>query len=154
YADFGLKDQMPLIGPGFLTDDGILAEQGQAALGMRTALHYSPLLDGQRNQEFASAYQKQFKVAATTYVMQSYDAAQLIDLALTDNEVEPGDAEGFVTALEKVGTIPSPRGDFSLTTDTHDPVQPVYLREVQQVNGTLANAVIEDLGDFEPLPSA
>lgn len=154
YAEFGLKDEMPLIGPGFLTDDGILGEQGEAAMGIRTTLHYSPLLDSARNQEFVTAYQDAYDAIATTYAVQSYDAAQLIDLALGNGEVEPGDAEAFVKALQNVTSIPSPRGDFSLSPDVHDPVQQVYLREVQQVDGEPGNVVVQELGEFEPLPQA
>lgn len=154
YSDFGLKEDLPLIGAGFLTDDGILQEQGNPALGIRTALHYTPLLDNERNQEFVSSYSEAYDATATTYATQSYDAAQLIDVALGNADVEPGDAEAFVAALEQAGTIASPRGEFSLTSDIHDPVQPVYLREVQQVDGELGNAVVEDLGEFQPIPEA
>lgn len=154
YSDFGLKEDLPLIGAGFLTDDGILQEQGNPALGIRTALHYTPLLGNERNQEFVSSYSEAYDATATTYATQSYDAAQLIDVALGNADVEPGDAEAFVAALEQAGTIASPRGEFSLTSDIHDPVQPVYLREVQQVDGELGNAVVEDLGEFQPIPEA
>lgn len=154
YAEFGLKDELPLIGPGFLTEDGILAEQGEAAVGIRTTLHYSPLLDNERNNEFVSAYEEAYDAVATTYAVQSYDAAQFIDLALSEGEVESGDAEAFVGALQGVGGIPSPRGDFSLSPDVNDPVQPMYLREVQEVDGEPANVVLQDLGEFQPLPRA
>lgn len=154
YTDFGLVDSLPLIGPGFLTDDGILEQQGAAAMGIRTALHYSPLLDNETNKAFDGAYRDAHDSPATTYAMQSYDAAQLIDMALTDNDVDTSDAAAFSEALASVQTIPSPRGEFSLEAEVHDPIQPIYLREVQEVEGGMGNVVIEDLGEFPPLPEA
>lgn len=154
YADFGLKDDLPLIGPGFLTDDGIVGEQGKAALGIRTTLHYGPLLESRRNKEFTGAYEKAYGVPATTYAMQSYDAAQLLDMALQQGQPEPGDSEALSSALANAGTIASPRGDFSLSADTHDPIQHFYLFEVRQSGDSLGNAVVEDLGEFQPIPKA
>ena len=44
YAAAGLKEKIPLYGPGFLTD-GTLEAQGDAAQGLLTTLHYADALD-------------------------------------------------------------------------------------------------------------
>lgn len=150
FRDFGLKDQLTLIGPGFLTDEGVLPAQGDAALGIRTSLHWTPLLDIPKNQEFTQAYEEAFGMQATVFSVQSYDAAQLIDLGLADYDGDLNEGAAVAEALAGVGELDSPRGPFRLDPDTHNPIQPFYLREVQEVEGAeggLANAVIEELGE-------
>ncbi|MCP4997746.1 MAG: ABC transporter substrate-binding protein, partial [Hyphomicrobiales bacterium] len=55
YAAAGLKDKIPLYGPGFLTE-GVSKAQGAAAEGIRTTLHYSGDLENAANQAFRRAY--------------------------------------------------------------------------------------------------
>lgn len=148
YRDFGLKDAIPLIGPGFLTDEGVLEAQGDAAAGLRTSLHYTPLLDNETNNTFRAAYEEAFGESPTVYAVQSYDAAQLIALTLDAVGGETDDVDAVVEAMENVGSIDSPRGSFEIDPETHNPIQTFYLREVQEVEGALGNVPIEDLGVF------
>lgn len=148
YQAFGLKDSTPLIGPGFLTDEGVLEAQRDAALGVRTSLHYTPLLDNATNRAFVDAYRDAFGGSPTVYVVQSYDAAQLIDRALGQTGGEADDVDGLVEAMAGVGRLDSPRGPFTIDPDTHNPVQAFYLREVQETGDGLGNVVVEDLGEF------
>jgi len=146
YKEFGLSN-LPLVGPGFLTELDALPAQGDAALGIRTSLHYSPQLDNARNKEFVQAYRQKTSRWPTVYAVQSYDAAKMLDLALTATK---GDSEpkGLAKALEGVGEIDSPRGKWRLDPTTHNPVQTFYLREVKREGNELINAPIKDLGIF------
>lgn len=149
YAQFGLKEELPLIGPGFLTDEGVLEAQDDAALGIRTSLHYTPLLDNDTNREFVAAYEEAFDTPATVFAVQSYDAAQLIDLALKEHDGDPTDGVAVSEALANVGDLDSPRGVFHLDPETHNPVQTFYLREVKEVDDGLGNVVLKDLGKYQ-----
>ena len=154
YNEFGLKGEIPLVGSGFLTDEGVLGEQGDAASGVRTALHWSPALDNETNVAFLTDYREAFGSAPTVFSVQTYDAAQLLASALEAVDGDTSDPQALVDAMEGVGEIDSPRGMFSLD-DNHNPIQNQYLREVQEVDGELANAVLEDLGPVEdPGPDA
>ncbi len=126
------------------------APAGAAAEGIRTALHYAPALENPTNQAFVEAYTAAYDEPPTQYAVAAWDAAQLLDLALADFEGEiADDPEGFVTALEGVGEIDSPRGPFTLS-DTHNPEQPFYLLEVAPGDdGQLTNIVVEELGSVE-----
>lgn len=150
YQQFGLKGVLPLYGPGFLTDGTVLSQQGPAAEGVRTSLHYTPLLENPTNQAFTEAYEDAYGELPTEYALAAYDAAQLLDLALADFEGAIRDnPEDFIAAMEGVGEIDSPRGVFSLS-ETHNPEQPLYLLEVQAGDdGELGNVVIEELGTVE-----
>jgi branched-chain amino acid transport system substrate-binding protein len=147
YRDFGLKDSIPLVGPGFLTELDALPAQGDAALGIRTSLHYTPQLDNPANKAFLAAYRKKANRTPTVYAMQSWDAAFLIDLALKATKGET-DAKALTKAMEEVGTIDSPRGKWQMDPKTHNPIQTFYMREVKREGAELANVPIKDLGQF------
>lgn len=142
YDSFGMGDKAQLYGAGFLTEGGVLEAQGDAALGVRTSLHYSHLLESERNAEFVKAYQAAYDEVPTVYAVQAYDAAAALDAALEDAETTDG--AGVAEALANIGDIDSPRGTWSFDEE-HNPDQPYYLREVQAVDGGLANVVVEEL---------
>ena len=49
----------------------------------------------------------------------------------------------------------SPRGPMSIDPETRDVVQTVYIREVQEVDGTLQNVIIHEIPDVkDPLHGA
>jgi len=147
YSEFGLADRAPLYGSGFLTEGGVLKAQGKAAAGTRTSLHYATALDNPANAEFAKAYEEAAGRPATVYAVQAYDAASVLDKALTEAKAKDGDA--LAAALENIGEISdSPRGAWSF--QDHSPAQEMYLREVEASGG--ANKVVESLGQFEPKP--
>lgn len=143
YAEFGLKDSIPLYGSGFLTEGSVLDAQGEAAVGVRTTLHYSTEIDNEANAAFVEAYQAAYDELPTTYAVQTYDAANVLARALADAEDLSGPA--ITDALDGLGEIDdSPRGPWSF--DGQTPKQTIYLREVADEGGTLLNTVVEDLG--------
>ncbi|MDP9441929.1 MAG: ABC transporter substrate-binding protein [Actinomycetota bacterium] len=145
YADFGLKDSIPLYGSGFLTEGSVLDAQGPAAVGVRTSLHYSTELDNEDNAAFVQAYQDAYGTLPTVYSVQAYDAANVLARALEEAGGTGGEA--ITRALDGLGTIDdSPRGPWSFNGQT--PEQSIYLREVVDENGTLVNSVVSDLGVF------
>lgn len=152
YEQFGLKDNIPLVGPGFLTETDVLPQQGASAEGIYTSLHYSYLLETPENQQFVEAYQAKFNEVPSVFALQAYDAAQLIDAAIKATEGDTSNKDRLVEAME-AASITSPRGPFRIDPDTHNPIMHVYLRQVQQVGDEYGNVVIEDLGEF-PDPGA
>lgn len=146
YAQFGLKDSIPLYGSGFLTEGSVLEAQGEAAVGVQTALHYSTEIDNEINQEFVAAYQEAYDELPTVFGMTTYDTANVLAKALAETEGLSGDE--LSAALEGLGEIEdSPRGPWSFNGQT--PEQTVYLREVTDEGGTLLNSVVSELGMFE-----
>ncbi len=145
YAAFGLKDSIPLYGSGFLTEGGVLNGQQEAAIGVRTSLHYSTELDNEANAAFVEAYQGAYDALPTCYAVQTWDAANVLNRALAEAADLSGDA--ISEALGALGEIEdSPRGPWSFNGQT--PEQTFYLREVVEGEGGLINSVVEDLGTF------
>ncbi|HEY8480151.1 MAG TPA: ABC transporter substrate-binding protein [Spirillospora sp.] len=143
YKQFGLSETVPLYGTGFLTEGGVLDAQGEAAVGVKTSLHYSAELDTPRNREFVDAYRKAYKEEPTVYTVQAYDAAAALDKAL--GKAGSSDGEALSKALGAIGTIDSPRGPWTFDRD-HDVRQKYYLREVRSDGGEIVNAVVRELG--------
>lgn len=144
YAQSDLSD-VPLYAAGFLTEGTVLTAQGPAATGIRNVLNYSPTLGNQANQEFVAAWSTAGHPGQpTTFAMASYDAAAVLDRALSaiDGEVT---GEKLNSAIGQVGRVVSPRGDWQFEPTEHRPVQRWYLREVKADGPVLSNVVLQDL---------
>ncbi len=141
YRQAGLKGRIPLFGPAFSFDEGILQATGDAALGVANASQWSPDLDNPANRQFVAAFQERYGRRPSLYASQGYDAARLIGSALeaTSGRTEP--AEAFRKALE-AARFDSVRGGFRFGAN-HHPVQDIYVREVYRTDDTsLSNRVI------------
>src|SRR6266478_4366764 len=55
YESAGLKGKIPLLGGGTTTDESVLPQMGDEALGAITPLHYSAAIDSPQNKKFAAA---------------------------------------------------------------------------------------------------
>lgn len=138
YKELGLTQ--PLYVSGFQTEGGVLKAAGAAAVGVKSSLHYSDQLDNAANKAFVMAYKAKYSESPTVYAVQAYDAAQVLDKALTKGT----DGPSIIAGLASVGRIDSPRGSFSFDSK-HGPAQTYYLREVKNVGGTYVNVVLGKL---------
>jgi branched-chain amino acid transport system substrate-binding protein len=144
YQQFGLAGAIPLYGSGFLTEGSVLAQQGDAALGVQTTLHYTDQLTNPANVAFVKAYTAKYGGdSPSTFSTQTWDAANVLNRALTKATALDGDA--LAAALGGIGAVDdSPRGSW--TFDGQSPRQNIYLRKVENVGGKLVNSVVQDLG--------
>lgn len=144
YAAAGLKDNIPLLGSGFLTE-GTLAAQGAAAEGLLTTLHYADTLDNPANARFRAAYQKAFGKEADIYGVQGYDAGLLLAAGLDAVKGDTGAKAALYTAME-MAAIDSPRGALTFSR-AHNPVQDIYLREVRGGQNVVLGVAASKLAD-------
>jgi branched-chain amino acid transport system substrate-binding protein len=144
YAAAGLKDKIPLVGPGFLTD-GTLPAQGDAAAGMETTLHYGDALDVPKNAAFRAAYKKQTGRDPDVYAVQGYDTGQLLAIGLTAVKGDTGARNELIAAME-AAHIDSPRGGFTLSK-AHNPIQNIYLRKVVGMENRVVAVAHKALAD-------
>lgn len=144
YRDFGLAGRIPLYGPGFLTEGPVLTALGATADGIVTVLNYSSELDTPRNRTFVEAYEAAYGVTPTSYAVQAYDAAAVLDAAL-DRIEGAVSGKGLVVALTRAGDIESPRGTWRFDQQ-RNPEQRFYLRQVRREADRFVNAVNADLG--------
>ena len=139
----GLKD-IELVGAGFLTE-GVTKAQGEAAEGIRTTLHYADSLDNAANKAFRAAYIAKFGKEADVYAVQGYDAAELIRVGMDAVKGDTGAKAEMIKAMESA-TWDSPRGPFKLSA-AHNPVQNIYLRQVQNGENVVLKVAQEALAD-------
>ena len=144
YDKFGISEDAQLYGAGFLTEGGALDAQGEAAVGVKTSLHYSDTIESEGNTKFVEDYQAAYDELPTVYAVQAYDAAAALDAAI--ESADSTDGEGIGAALADIGEIDSPRGAWSFD-ENHDPDQPYFLREVQKTDAGFSNVVLDELDE-------
>jgi branched-chain amino acid transport system substrate-binding protein len=148
YHEFGLAEEIPLFGSGFLTEGEVLDAQGARALDVQTTLHYSTALDSPENTAFVEDYEDAYDEPPTVYAVQTYDAAAVLDQILSG--LDTIDGAGMSEALAGLGSIDSPRGPWEF--DGQSPRQEIYLRTVESQDDVLVNAVTGSVGEFGQAP--
>ena len=151
YQQFGLKDMIPLIGPGSTTGSDVIAAQGASAEGAYTVLPYAWTIDTPRNKQFVKAYKAKVGVEPSYYALFAYDAAQLIGLAIQNVKGDVSNGARLATAMEGA-KIDSPRGSLTIDKKTHGTIQEMYVARIKMVNGELTPVILKDLGSFGEQP--
>ncbi|MEZ5912964.1 MAG: ABC transporter substrate-binding protein [Paracoccaceae bacterium] len=136
YADSGVG--IPLIGPAFSFDQGILQAVGDAALGVVNTSQWAKDLDNAANKAFVETFQAEYGRLPSLYASQGFDTANLMLSALA--KAEPSDADAFRTALE-AADFASTRGAFRFGPN-HHPIQNIYARRVVKEGDILTNETI------------
>ena len=140
YREYGMK--MPVLGSGTTTDEGILKQMGDEALGVVSGAFYSAGIDTPENHRFVGVVNKEYGADPGYYTVGAYSAGLLVELAVkaVGGKVENKDA--FMKALRNPGTVHDPRGDWKL--DSYgNPVQTIYVRKVERKGGRLVNTVLK-----------
>jgi branched-chain amino acid transport system substrate-binding protein len=144
FNDAGLKGRLPLIGGGTFTDEHVLRTMGDEALGIVTALHYSAALATPANRKFAQAYEAKFKQVPSYYSEGTYVAGIALKAALEGAGGDVESVDKLLSALRKVDLSDAPRGPLRFD-DYGNPIQNVYVRKVEKVDGRLQNTVIHTI---------
>ena len=129
---------LPVIGPAFSFDQGILKAVGDAALGVKNTSQWSKDLDNKANKKFVQDFQKEYGRLPSLYASQGYDTGKLLISAL--NVADVNDQDKFRSAL-KNANFESTRGSFKFDTNQH-PIQDIYVREVIKEGKILTNKII------------
>ena len=136
YAQSGLD--IPLVGPAFSFDQGILQAVGEAALGVKNTSQWSKDIDNPTNKAFVESFQAEFGRLPSLYASQGFDTANLLISAAAKASVK--DADAFRAALE-AADFSSTRGAFSFASN-HHPIQDIYVREVIQEGDIFTNKIV------------
>ncbi|MAC73177.1 MAG: ABC transporter substrate-binding protein [Rhodobacteraceae bacterium] len=138
---------IPLIGPAFSFDQGILQAVGAAALGVRNTSQWNKDIDTPTNQAFVSSFEAEYGRLPSLYASQGFDTANLLLSAMDSASIS--DMDAFRAAL-KAADFTSVRGDFKFGSNNH-PIHDVYIREVVQEGDIFTNKIIakvlDDHGD-------
>ncbi len=136
YADSGVD--LPVVGPAFSFDQGILQAVGGAALGVVNTSQWNKDIDNPTNAAFVESFQAEYGRLPSLYASQGFDTANLLISAV--EAASPDDGDAFRAAL-KAANFDSTRGDFAFGPNNH-PVQTIYAREVIQEGDVFTNKII------------
>ena len=148
FAERGLdKAGIRMIAEGSVTDDDILNEMGDVALGMVTAHHYSADHNSAANKAFVEAFGKANGGMRPNFMaVGAYDGMHVIYEAIKKTKGSGGEA--LLNAM-KGQTFESPRGPIYIDAQTRDVVQNVYVRKVEKKNGQMWNTEIQTTTDVK-----
>jgi branched-chain amino acid transport system substrate-binding protein len=149
FVERGLdKSGIKFIAEGSLTEDDIVNQIGDAALGIVTSHHYSAAHNSLENKSFVAAFKKaNGGMRPNLMAMQSYDGMHLIYEALKKtNGSTNGDA--LISAMKGLSWV-SPRGPVTIDPETREVIQNIYIRKVERVGGELYNVEFATIPDFK-----
>jgi branched-chain amino acid transport system substrate-binding protein len=149
FVERGLdKSGIKLIGTGDVTDDDLLADIGDSALGAVTTHHYSAAHDSPENKALVEAFEKANNGMRPNFMaVAAYDGMSLVYHAL---DMTRGEANGdALLAAMKTLSWMSPRGPVSIDPETRDIVQNIYVRKVEKRDGALYNVEFETIPDVK-----
>jgi branched-chain amino acid transport system substrate-binding protein len=138
----GAKSGIKLLATGDLTLEKFFPDEGDSALGVYTAMNYSPTLDVPMNKKLTHdmhaidpnvEYPDFYTVAIYDVLQAAYNVAA----------AQPGgiDPDKTMTLLRGM-KLDSARGPIQIDPQTRDLIQPIYIRRVDKVNGQLQNTTI------------
>jgi branched-chain amino acid transport system substrate-binding protein len=99
---------MPVVGPAFSFDQGILQAVGDAALGVVNTSQWSKDIDNPANAAFVESFQAEYGRLPSLYASQGFDTANLLISAL--EVAEPSDEPDAFRAALRGGEFRQRRG--------------------------------------------
>lgn len=146
YDEYGLKRKLTLLGSGDLLDESSLPSQGDSALGILSASHYSAVLDIPENKKFVKDYQTKYGEPPSMFAEQGYVAARIIADALNSTGGNTSDTDKLLAAVSQVKFV-APQGPFRFDPVTQNVIFNTYIRRTDKIEGQLVNTVIETIPD-------
>ena len=149
FVERGLnKSGIKFIAEGSLTEDSVVNEMGDAALGVITTHHYSAAHDSPENKAFVAEFKKSTGgMRPNLMAVQAYDGMHLIYEALKKTNGAT-DGEALVAAMKGMSWI-SPRGPMTIDPETRETIQNIYIRKVERLNGELYNVEFATIPNFK-----
>ncbi|MBM1169433.1 ABC transporter substrate-binding protein [Microvirga arabica] len=138
FVERGLdKSGIRLLAEGSVTDDDLLNNIGDVALGAITSHHYSAAHDSPENKAFVEAFKKANPNMRPNFMaVGGYDGMHLIYEGLKKTGGQGGQA--LIDAMKGMSWT-SPRGPVSIDPQTRDIIQNIYVRKVERRDGELYN---------------
>ena len=118
---------------------------GDEAIGVITALHYSGALDTPANRKFAAAYRARYKKVPSYYSESMYTGGKWLLAAIEALSGRVEDREALAGRVANGADRPTCRAGPVELDEYGNPIENIYIRRVERVNGELQNTVIATL---------
>uniref|UniRef100_UPI00135A4117 ABC transporter substrate-binding protein n=1 Tax=Chelativorans xinjiangense TaxID=2681485 RepID=UPI00135A4117 len=139
FAQAGLADTIPFLSV-WTVDEITLPATRDAAVGYYSASQWAPDLKNEVNAAFVEAFEVEYGYLPSSFAVQAYDAALLIDSAVAAVEGDLSNKNELRKAL-RAADFASPRGNFRYNSN-HFPIQDFYLvQAIQREDGRYATSV-------------
>ena len=143
YIQAGLKGKVPIVS-AFTADEATLPVLKDNAVDVYGVLTWAPNMDNAANKKFVSEYEAAYKAVPASYAMQAYDAAMLINSAVTAVKGNLSDQNGLRAALKKAA-FTSVRGPFKFNVNGF-PIEDFYLTKVaKRADGKYETQIVEKI---------
>jgi branched-chain amino acid transport system substrate-binding protein len=142
YKDYGLKGKIPVLGAMTTTDEGIIKNMGDEAVGVISAGWYTAMIKSPANEKFVKAVNREYKADPGYYTMGAYNAGLFLEEALKAVNGKIEEKKAFMAALKKTHLKEGPLGEIILD-EYSNPVFNIYIRKVEKVEGRLVNSVLK-----------
>ena len=143
YADYGLKGRLPLIGSGVMTDEHVIRNLGDEAVGAVGALIWAPTLATPANRTYLKLAEAKVGKTPAYFTAVMYSAGRWVAEAAKIVEGRVEERERFLAAIRKASeTVEDPRGPIKLD-EWGNPTQNVYILKVERVGGKLTNTILQ-----------
>ncbi|KAF0123742.1 MAG: branched-chain amino acid transport system substrate-binding protein, partial [Xanthobacteraceae bacterium] len=141
YGQAGLTQRVPFLS-AFTVDESTLPAQQDAAIGMLAGMTWAPNMDNPQNKKFVADYEAAYGHVPGSYAMQAFDAAMLINSAVTATNGNLSDRAAVRAALRKAD-FTSLRGRFRFANN-HYPIQDFYtVRAAKRPDGKFQTEIVE-----------
>jgi branched-chain amino acid transport system substrate-binding protein len=141
YAESGLKKKAPIAGFGGFLDNTLLAAIGDAARGLLASTIYIDTLDNPENLRLVAECQAKFKRYPSAYTDYGFVTARVIDETMKAVDGDTSNKDKFAEAMMKVA-FDAPRGPFRFDPTTHNPIENVYICQVEPNGDRLAGKIV------------
>ncbi|MGO8866046.1 MAG: ABC transporter substrate-binding protein [Alphaproteobacteria bacterium] len=141
FSEYGLKGKIPVLGNTTSTDEGILRNMGDEALGVVTAGWYAAGIETADNGKFVAAIRESYAHDPGFYTAGPYTALLIIEAALRATGGETDDKRALLKALHEVRLTSGPLGKIRLD-NYGNPILDIHIRKVERREGRLVNAII------------
>lgn len=141
YRQAGLIDRTPFLST-FTVDEATLPAQQDAAIGMIGAMSWAPNMDNPQSRAFVQAFEAAFNYVPGSYAMQAFDAAMLINSAVTATNGDLSNKDAVRAALRRAN-FTSLRGKFRFGNN-HFPIQDFYtVRAAKRADGKFQTEIMD-----------
>ena len=135
------KSGIRLVADGSVTDDIVLPQMGDAALGVTTGLHYTAHHPSEMNRAFVADFMARHQMRPNFMAVAAYDGAHLLYEGLKKTGGNAAGA-GLVEAMKGMA-FESPRGPILIDPATRDIVQDIRMMRVERIDGELWNVAFK-----------
>ena len=143
FIQAGLKGKIPIVST-FTADEATLPVLKDNAVGVYGVLTWSPNMDNPANKKFVSEYEAAYNAVPASYAMQAYDAAMLINSAVSAVNGNLADHNAVRAALKKAA-FTSVRGPFKFNINGY-PIEDFYLTKVaKRADGKYETQIVEKI---------